>query len=207
MTPEAFETRLNGHGISSYGNVVTSAQAAATLVTAGERVYVIGEAGLIDAVSAAGAELVGGHDDGPIDAVVMGITRSFDYDMLRHATRSVLAGARLIASNTDTTFPASDGIDPGNGALVAAVETATGRRAEVAGKPHQAMAKLVASQWQGQGICVGDRPETDGDFAVELGYAFGLVFSGVTLEADLPVRPEPRIVAADLERLVESVLD
>jgi ribonucleotide monophosphatase NagD (HAD superfamily) len=51
-------------------------------------------------------------------------------------------------------------------------------------------------------IVVGDRPSTDGRFAVALGVRFALVLSGVTKEADLPVEPQPAEVAADLSSLV-----
>jgi ribonucleotide monophosphatase NagD (HAD superfamily) len=53
---------------------------------------------------------------------------------------------------------------------------------------------------------VGDRPDSDGLFAVELGYEFGLVLSGVTSAADLPVEPTPAVVAADLASLVATRL-
>jgi ribonucleotide monophosphatase NagD (HAD superfamily) len=53
---------------------------------------------------------------------------------------------------------------------------------------------------------VGDRPETDGAFAVTLGYRFGLVLTGVTAPGDLPVTPTPDVVAADLAALVDEVL-
>lgn len=53
---------------------------------------------------------------------------------------------------------------------------------------------------------VGDRPDTDGRFARALGFDFGLVLSGVTGRADLPVEPEPDVIAADLGALVEETL-
>ena len=51
---------------------------------------------------------------------------------------------------------------------------------------------------------VGDRADTDGRFAVALGYRFALVLSGVTTA--LPVEPEPDLVAADLAALVDREL-
>jgi ribonucleotide monophosphatase NagD (HAD superfamily) len=53
---------------------------------------------------------------------------------------------------------------------------------------------------------VGDRPDTDGRFAVALGYRFGLVLSGVTRPSDLPVEPAPDLVANDLAGLVDDLL-
>jgi ribonucleotide monophosphatase NagD (HAD superfamily) len=53
-------------------------------------------------------------------------------------------------------------------------------------------------------VMVGDRPDTDGEFAVALGYDFALVLSGVTTAADLPVVPTPRWVAPDLAALLDQ---
>ena len=75
---------------------------------------------------------------------------------------------------------------------------------EVAGKPYQAMADLVRARVGAHGVMVGDRADTDGRFALALGYRFALVLSGVT--TDLPVLPEPDLVAADLAGLVDQEL-
>ena len=79
---------------------------------------------------------------------------------------------------------------------------ASGVTATVAGKPHRPMADLVRAIAGDGGTVVGDRPETDGAFAAMLGYRFALVLTGVTSEADLPVDPEPAMVAASLADLV-----
>jgi ribonucleotide monophosphatase NagD (HAD superfamily) len=64
------------------------------------------------------------------------------------------------------------------------------------------MADLVREVGGETGTVVGDRPETDGDFARTLGYRFALVLSGVTRETDLPVEPAPDTVAPSLAALV-----
>jgi ribonucleotide monophosphatase NagD (HAD superfamily) len=64
------------------------------------------------------------------------------------------------------------------------------------------MAALVRATVGADGTVVGDRPDTDGRFAVTLGYRWALVLSGVTTEADLPVEPPPDVVAPDLASLV-----
>ena len=127
--------------------------------------------------------------DGPADAVIMGITQAFDYDMMTRAMHAIADGARFIATNTDSTFPMADRLVPGNGALVAAVATATGLKPEIAGKPHHPIAELVRAQLGPSGLMVGDRADTDGLFAGVVGYDFALVLSGVTTEADLPTDP------------------
>jgi 4-nitrophenyl phosphatase len=193
------ERRLAAMGVPAEGDVVTSSIAAASLVEAGERVHVVGETGLREALEARGALLV---DHGDADTVVVGRDTNFDFAMLAAASATIRDGARFIATNDDSTFPTAHGLEPGNGAIVAAVATASGREPVVAGKPHAPMAKVVRDLLGGGDITmVGDRPDTDGEFAVALGGRFALVLSGVTSRADLPVTPEPDLVADDLAAL------
>lgn len=203
-TPGQVAEKLASHGIhDAEAEVVTAAMAAATMVESGERVLVIGSQGLHDAVTGRGAEVV---TDGPASAVIVGITFDFDYDCMHRAMSAINGGARFIATNLDPTYPAADGFLPGNGALVAAVATAAEIEPTVAGKPFAPIAALTRALIGDHGIMVGDRPDTDGDFATEMGYDFGLVFSGVTKPADLPVTPTPSATADDLLALVRSSL-
>jgi glycerol 3-phosphatase-2 len=145
-------------------------------------------------------------EDGPADAVVVGITTDFNYDVLGRAMKAIRGGARFLATNDDATFPDADGLLPGNGALVAAVATASGAAPEIAGKPHAPIADFVRTSIGSDGVMVGDRPETDGLFAESLGYDFALVLSGVVNADDLPVQPTPRFVAVDINSLVDQLL-
>lgn len=193
------EAKLERLGIPATGDVVTSALAGATLVDPGERVLVCGGPGLAEAVADRGAEPV---RDGDADVVAVGFHRDFDYERLRVATQAVRRGARLVATNDDPTYPTPDGPIPGGGSLVAAVAYASEVAAVVAGKPHRPMAELVRALVGETGTVVGDRPDTDGAFARTLGYRFALVLSGVTGRDDLPVTPEPDVVADSLAALV-----
>lgn len=193
------EAKLEGMGIAAAGDVVTSAMAAGMLVEPGDRVLVCGGPGVEEAVARRGGDPV---REGDADAVIVGFHRDFDYERLRLAATAVLHGARLIATNDDATYPTPGGPIPGGGALAAAVAYASGATATVAGKPHRPMADLVREIAGGEGTVVGDRPETDGAFAAELGYRFALVLTGVTSPGDLPVKPEPAVVAASLADLV-----
>ena len=157
---------LARHGIpDAHDEVFTAAVAAVRLVEPGETVLACGSEGLVDELIRRGVEVVG---SGPADAVVVGIRLDFDYALLTAAMRAVRAGARLVATNDDATYPDAEGLLPGSGALVAAVERASGVEAIVAGKPNAPMVDLVASHLGGdvRGVVVGDRPETDGRFAV-----------------------------------------
>ncbi|MFK7918430.1 MAG: HAD-IIA family hydrolase [Ilumatobacter sp.] len=184
------ERALAQVGIDAVGDVVSSSMAAATLLRSGERVLVAGGPGVVEAVDGAGAEVV--HNTGaalvaPVDAVVVGLHREFDYGRLSVAGRAVLDGARLIATNSDTTYPTPTGLEPGGGSIAAAIGAVGGVEPDFAGKPEQPMADLVLGMVDGDRngvLMVGDRPDTDGLFAERIGCAFALVESGVTAKGD-----------------------
>jgi HAD superfamily hydrolase (TIGR01450 family) len=201
------EAKLARQGIDAAGAVVGSAEVTAGLVEAGQRVLVAGGPGLVEALEARGAEVVrnDGRDPGPVDAVAVGFHRDFDYERLRVAMAAVRAGARLLASNDDATYPTPDGPIPGGGSILAAVERASGTRAVVAGKPYQAMADLIAARYGRAGLVVGDRPDTDGRLATRMGWRFGLVLSGVTTDPT-GVDPRPELVGADLAAIADLLV-
>jgi len=167
--------------------VLTSALAAADLLAAdlapGSKVLACSGPGVVEALEARGFEVV---DAGPAEAVVVGWHRTFDFDRLDRASAAIRAGARFIATNTDATYPAPDGLLPGNGSLVAAVATAAGRRPEVAGKPEAPTVALVRARFGERGVIAGDRPSTDGALAEALGWPFALVLSSATASGDEP---------------------
>jgi 4-nitrophenyl phosphatase len=196
------EEKLAALGIDAAGRVVTSAMAAVQLVQPGERVVACAGVGVVEALERRGAAVVPG---GPADAVIVGYHREFDYERMAIAMRAVRGGARLIGTNDDATYPVDDGLLPGNGALLAAVATASGVTPIVAGKPHAPMAAFVRDRIGPVGVMVGDRPDTDGGFARALDYRFALVLSGVTRREDLPVEPDPDVVAADVAEVVRTL--
>ncbi len=201
------EAALAGQGIEAAGGVVTSASAVAGLLAAGEATLVCGGPGLVEAVEGRGAVAVPneGRDPGPVDAVVCGYWPALDHERLRWAATSVRRGARLLASNDDATYPTPEGLVPGSGASLAAVERAAGVAATVAGKPHRPMADALRARLGDRGTVVGDRPDTDGLLATALGWRFVLVLSGVT-PADDGVVPRPDVVAPDLATAVDRAL-
>ncbi len=204
------EAKLAAHGIDGAGLVVTSAQAVAGLVSPGERALCCGGPGLAEALAVRGAAVVagdgGGARDVEVDVVVVGLHRDFDYERLRVAAGAVRRGARLLASNADATFPTPAGLVPGAGAILAAVETASGQRGVVAGKPHPPMVEHLRALLGPVGTVVGDRVDTDGSLARALGWRFALVLSGVTTAVEPGAEPVPDVVAPTLAALVDDEL-
>jgi len=193
-------------------HVLTSALAAADLLAdglaAGSRVLVCAGPGVVESLTAAGFEPV---REPPAAAVVVGFHRDFDFDGLERASRAIREGARFVATNLDATYPISGGLLPGAGSLVAAVATASGRTPEVAGKPAAAAAAMVHHRLGPDGVMVGDRPTTDGDFAARLGWPFALVLSGVCSPAPGPGEeplpdPAPPYLGDDLAALVPALV-
>ncbi|MBI2704347.1 MAG: HAD-IIA family hydrolase [Actinobacteria bacterium] len=207
-TRSALEQKLARGGIEAGGDVVTSAMAVAGLVEPGERALLVGGHGVEEALQARGVEIVRAGDphDVDVDAVVVGLNPEFDYRQMTAAMVAIGQGARLLATNDDATYPTPDGPIPGGGAILASIVTSSGARPRIAGKPEPPICRLVTAKLGTTGVCVGDRPDTDGRFARALGYRFVLVLSGVTAPADLPVDPEPDAVYRDLLSAVDDLL-
>jgi 4-nitrophenyl phosphatase len=150
--------------------------------------------GVVEALERAGADVVvnsGEPVTDAVDAVVVGMHRDFDYARLAIAAQAARRCARLIGTNTDSTYPTPDGLLPGGGSILAAVAVASGVEPVIAGKPHRPLASLVETMLAerhgafdpARVLMVGDRPETDGRFAAVLGCRFALVRSGVSSAA------------------------
>jgi 4-nitrophenyl phosphatase len=202
--------RLAAAGVDAEpDDVASSAQAAAAMLSTthprGARVLACAGPGVVEALGAHGFESV---DAMPATAVVVGWHREFDFERLRRAADGVRSGARFIATNLDPTYPGSEGLLPGAGSLVAAVQTAGGRAPEVAGKPEPAMAALVRARYAHPVVMIGDRPSTDGAFAAQLGVPFALVLSGIAgADGEEPIPdPMPAFLAADLGELAPQLV-
>jgi glycerol-1-phosphatase len=188
-TPERVAERLTSFGIRAEPHeVVTSALATADLLAgrATRSAFVIGEDGLRTALADAGIDLVDGSN-GSVDAVVVGFDREADYAKLKDGAVLVERGASLVASNPDPSFPAPDGEAwPGAGALLAVIETTTGVRGEVVGKPEAPVLRRALEQvGDGRPLVVGDRLDTDIAGAVRLGWDSALVLTGSARREDL----------------------
>ena len=203
LTPEQMAQRLGDVGVpAAPEQIVTSASAAAALLQPGTRCLVIGMEGLRTALALRGCPMV--DDPAQAQAVVVGFDRNLVWDDLRRATLALGAGARFVATNDDPSFPSHEGLWPGNGAIVAALERSCGRQAEVAGKPHPPLLRAAAARFGREPILfVGDRHSTDIVGGAALGWDTALVLTGVTAAADVAgLRPAPTYVLESVTGLL-----
>jgi HAD superfamily hydrolase (TIGR01450 family) len=170
--------------------------------------FVVGSQALVDHVAAAGLRILNRTPFATrADIVVVGGHDAFDYEELRIATQAVLRGAELIGATRDATFPMPDGPWPGTGAVLAAVEAATGRRADlVVGKPEPAMYEAARDRLgEGPMLAVGDVLDVDVAGARRAGIDSALVLTGgTTREQADAADPQPTHVADSLAALVSG---
>jgi NagD protein len=166
----------------------------------GGTAYVIGEGGLLNALHQNGYAVVD-HDP---DFVVVGEGRTFTMEAMEVAVKMIDRGARLIATNLDPNCPTANGPRPGCGAIVALLETATGRKAFSVGKPSPVMMRAARKSLglaTEETVMIGDTLETDIIGGVQLGFFTVLVLTGGTKREDL----ERCAFRPDL--VVESIAD
>ena len=210
-SPSAIAEHLSGLGVATTSaDVVTSAQAAATLIAsrfpAGSAVLVAGSNALRLAVRERGLRPVSLAGDHPV-AVVQGYAPDMNYGLLAEAGVAVRDGAFYVATNSDSTLPTPRGPQPGNGSLLQVIITATGTRPVVAGKPETPLhAEAVTRTGARHPLIVGDRLDTDIEGAVRGGTDSMLVLTGVTSPRDAvlaPVGRRPTYIAAGLGGLLD----
>ena len=172
----------------------TSALATANFLNSqceGGSAYVIGDSGLTNALYEVGFTM---NDVNP-DYVVVGETRTYNFEKIEKAVHLVLKGAKLIGTNPDLTGPTEKGLVPATRALIAPIELSTGRQAYYVGKPNPLMmrhARKKLGVTSAEIAIIGDRMDTDIIAGIESGMDTVLVLSGVTTEEMLinfPYRP------------------
>jgi HAD superfamily hydrolase (TIGR01450 family) len=190
--------------------VVTSAQAAARLLAerldSGAAVFVIGGAGLFEALAEEGLRPVQSLDDEPV-AVVSGYNPDLPWRTVMDGAILVRQGLPWVASNTDMTVPTPQGPGPGNGVLVEAVARFAGRDPLVAGKPLPPLFEETRRRVEGsRPLVIGDRLDTDIEGAHNAKLDSLLVLTGVTGAAELvsaAPHERPSYLSPGLEGLAE----
>lgn len=201
LTPDQYLTKLDGMGITvAYHEILTSGMATALYLTQhhdpkSTRVFVIGESGARQPLIEQGFTLtelfqVNNNDETGVgaDIVVCGLDKEISWDKLATATLNIRAGAEFIGTNGDTTLPTELGITIGNGAILAALQTATNVKPTLIGKPEPIMYQQAISLLNSdpaETIAIGDRLDTDILGAVNADIRSLLVLTGISSEQDL----------------------
>src|SRR3954468_12515235 len=208
--PEEHVRKLWRIGVqASLADVVSSGAATQHLLAEtrrGRTAFVIGTESLHRHVADAGCRILNGTDlASRAEVVVVAGTEDLVYDDLREPVLALRRGADFLATSRDPTYPMPDGLWPGTGAVVAAVEVGSGRTASIVGKPEpQLFYTALDRLGEGRTLVIGDRLDADIAAAAKAGLDSALVLTGGTSreEADAAKDPRPTIVAASLPALV-----
>jgi HAD superfamily hydrolase (TIGR01450 family) len=209
---EDYVRRLWRIGVrASLADVVTVGAATQHLLAetrAGRTAFVIGTEAMHRHVRDAGLRIMNGTDlAARADVVMVAGTEDFDYWDLRDAATAVRNGADFLAAGRDPTYPTLSGLWPGTGAILAAVERASGRAAKIVGKPEpQLFLTALERLGPGRTLVVGDRLDADVAAAASLQLDSALVLTGGTSaeEAEAAREPRPLVVTASLATLVRG---
>jgi 5'-nucleotidase len=187
-SPRELQQKLSRLGVEvTVDHFYTSALATADFLKSqcpGGSAYVIGEAGLTNALYNAGFSM---NDINP-DYVIVGDSRGYNMETLIHAVNLVRNGAKLIGTNPDLTGPAENGIVPSTGALISPIELCTGSKAYFVGKPNPLMMRSALKRLsckREETAIVGDRMDTDIIAGIEAEIETVLVLSGVTTREEI----------------------
>ncbi|OQY37706.1 MAG: HAD family hydrolase [Spirochaetaceae bacterium 4572_7] len=190
-------------------NFITAAMATAQFLynqRPGAKVYVIGGGAIVSELYKLGFSIT----DTDADYVVVGKTTSLNFDMLKKATSLIMNGAGFIGTNPDVIDPSENGFEPASGVTLAALETATGKKPYVVGKPNPLMmmfAKYKLGVHAHETVMIGDRMDTDIVGGMEAGMKTALVLSGVSTKESIglfPYKPDyvfNNVGEIDLEKL------
>ena len=211
FTPRDLRARLLRSGIDVPESAIwTSALATADFLSdqrPGGSAYVVGEAGLTNALHEVGYVMT----DRDPDYVVLGETRTYSFESITRAIRLIDAGARFIATNPDPTGPSAEGPLPATGSVAALITRATGVEPYFIGKPNPLMMRSALNRLEAHSestVMIGDRMDTDIISGLEAGIRTILVTTGSTRPEHVerfPYRPT-RVVdsIADLVELVSE---
>jgi len=210
LSTEDYGVKLARLGVKIPPNRIytTSRAAASHLASKGfSKTYVVGEEGLVKELLKAGVK-----PSRHADSVTVGLDRSFNYRKLAEASELVRRGAYFLATNRDPTLPSPQGLIPGAGSIVAAIEVAAGRKPDVEiGKPQpylyiHALEDLGADP--SEALAIGDRIDTDVLGALNAGITPALVLTGATgYEEVSKTGVKPKYVLETLKKLFEANRD
>jgi 4-nitrophenyl phosphatase len=214
-TPEMYVQKLAGMGIHVPASaILTSALATRDYLErtlpAGSGLYVIGMPALREQIFAGGSFHPVQYGEEQPAALVLGLDREFTYEKLKVAAATLRAGARFIATNADATLPTENGLVPGAGSIVAALQVASGVDPLVIGKPETPLLEMALGRMgvaPHEAVMVGDRLDTDILAGKRAGMLTALVLTGVSTRDEIDeAEAVPDVVASDLPSLTAALV-
>lgn len=208
-SPEDYVRKLWSLGVqASLAEVVTAGSALQYELAerpAPASAYVIGSPAVFRHVGEAGQRIVNGTRAArQAELVVVAGHDRLGFAELRDATQALTEGAEMICTDRDHAYPTDEGLAPGTGAVVAALEYATGASATVVGKPEPGLFRTALDRLgDGASLVIGDRVDSDLAGAAAAGLDAALVLTGMTdATSAQAAEPAPVAVAGDLHQLV-----
>lgn len=208
-TPDQYLEKFASLGVSlDRDQIITSSLAAAHLLQQRfpqlGNVYVIGEAGIIEAMQEAGFDI----NSAGARAVVAGMDRLISYEKLKTACLLIRAGAAFYGTNPDRTFPTPEGLTPGAGSILAALEACTDVTPIIAGKPNSTLFEFAMQRLgvtPDETLVVGDRLDTDILGGVNAGCKTALVLTGISTHMEAQsYEVKPDLIIPALEDLLKG---
>jgi NagD protein len=211
FTPRDLRARLLSSGIDLPEESIWTSALATAQFLAGQSpqgtAYVIGEAGLTNALHDAGFVMT---ETDP-DYVVLGETRTYSFEAITKAIRLIERGARFIATNPDATGPSPEGSLPATGSVAALITRATGLEPYYVGKPNPLMMRSALNRLEGHSettVMIGDRMDTDVIAGIEAGMRTILVLTGSTPRSKVETFPyRPTMIMDSIAEVVPMVAE
>lgn len=206
-TPAEYVPKIGRYAIPVHDHQVinsgiVTAEAMVKNYPSGTPIYVVGSESLAVMLRARGYLI----DPDNAQVVVVGLDTQMTYEKLTIAGRRILAGAAFIGTNADATFPVPGGLTPGAGSLIAAVQTMTGHKPLIMGKPQPTMFEIALERLGAppeRTLMIGDRLDTDILGAAGVSMKTALVLTGISHREDIPrAQAHPDLVTENLETLM-----
>jgi len=213
-TVDSYLEKFQNLGVElSSDQIITSAEAAALYLA--DRfpekgsVFTVGEIGLNESLIQKGFKIAVSPEQEDLIAVAVGLDRNLTYQKIDQAAQAIVTGKHFIGTNPDQTIPAPNGTAPGAGAVISAIEAASGQKAFMIGKPEKHLFALALSRSgssAAETIMLGDRLDTDIWGAQKMGIKTGLVLSGISTRRDGENwDPAPDIIADNALAVLEKL--
>jgi 4-nitrophenyl phosphatase len=209
-TIDEYHRKLKGFGVQLKDwQIINAAQAVGSYLREkfpdGANVYVVGESSLKKTLSEYGMRVVS-EQALTADVVVASLDYSLTYEKLKRASLMIQSGSYFVGTNPDVTLPTPEGLIPGAGTVIGALEIASGEKAKIIGKPEPALYEMALGRLKlsaNETLAIGDRLEIDILGAQAAGIHTALVLSGASSLAHLrDFHPKPDIIAQDLTDLI-----